>query len=36
VSVPCGTDADGMPVGLQLLGRAGADAALLTLATALV
>ena len=32
VSVPCGTDADGMPIGLQLLGCSGAEAALLALA----
>jgi aspartyl-tRNA(Asn)/glutamyl-tRNA(Gln) amidotransferase subunit A len=32
VSVPCGQDADGMPIGLQLLGRAGRDSALLALA----
>lgn len=32
LSVPCGRDTDGMPIGLQLLGRAGAEAALLALA----
>jgi aspartyl-tRNA(Asn)/glutamyl-tRNA(Gln) amidotransferase subunit A len=32
VSVPCGTDVTGMPVGLQLLGRAGAEQALLAVA----
>jgi aspartyl-tRNA(Asn)/glutamyl-tRNA(Gln) amidotransferase subunit A len=32
LSVPCGRDADGMPIGLQLLGRSGAEAALLALA----
>ena len=32
LSVPCGQDADGMPIGLQLLGRSGAEAALLALA----
>jgi aspartyl-tRNA(Asn)/glutamyl-tRNA(Gln) amidotransferase subunit A len=32
LSLPCGSGADGMPVGLQLLGRAGGDAALLDLA----
>jgi aspartyl-tRNA(Asn)/glutamyl-tRNA(Gln) amidotransferase subunit A len=32
VTVPCGSDADGMPVGLQLLGRPGDEAALLALA----
>jgi aspartyl-tRNA(Asn)/glutamyl-tRNA(Gln) amidotransferase subunit A len=32
VSVPCGRDADGMPIGLQLLGRSGGEAALLALA----
>lgn len=31
VSVPCGT-ADGMPVGLQIIGRLGADSAVLSLA----
>ena len=32
LSVPCGRDADGMPIGLQLLGRSGAEEALLALA----
>jgi aspartyl-tRNA(Asn)/glutamyl-tRNA(Gln) amidotransferase subunit A len=32
LSVPCGSDAAGMPVGLQLLGRAGAEEPLLALA----
>jgi len=32
LSVPCGRDADGMPIGLQLLGRSGAEGALLALA----
>jgi aspartyl-tRNA(Asn)/glutamyl-tRNA(Gln) amidotransferase subunit A len=32
LSVACGRDADGMPIGLQLLGRSGAEAALLALA----
>jgi aspartyl-tRNA(Asn)/glutamyl-tRNA(Gln) amidotransferase subunit A len=32
VSVPCGADGDGLPVGLQLLGRSGGETALLTLA----
>jgi aspartyl-tRNA(Asn)/glutamyl-tRNA(Gln) amidotransferase subunit A len=31
VSLPCG-QARGLPVGIQLIGRMGADAALLTLA----
>lgn len=29
ISVPCGWDSDGLPVGLQLIGRLGADAMLL-------
>jgi len=33
VSVPCGTGADGLPVGLQLAGRPFGDAALLAVAT---
>ncbi len=32
VSLPCGLDAGGLPVGLQLTGRPGADAALLAAA----
>jgi len=32
ISLPCGKDKDGLPVGLQLLGKAGADDELLTLA----
>jgi amidase len=32
VSVPCGRDADGLPIGLQLLGRAGGEEPLLALA----
>ena len=32
LSVPCGRDADGMPIGLQLLGRSGAEEGLLALA----
>jgi aspartyl-tRNA(Asn)/glutamyl-tRNA(Gln) amidotransferase subunit A len=31
ISVPCGWDADGLPVGVQLLGRPGSEAALLEL-----
>jgi aspartyl-tRNA(Asn)/glutamyl-tRNA(Gln) amidotransferase subunit A len=33
ISVPCGSDADGLPVGLQLLGRAHEEDALLELAS---
>jgi aspartyl-tRNA(Asn)/glutamyl-tRNA(Gln) amidotransferase subunit A len=29
LSIPCGFDADGLPVGLQLVGRIGEDALLL-------
>lgn len=29
LSIPCGTDANGLPVGLQLVGRPGADATVL-------
>lgn len=36
VSVPCGTTAGGLPVGLQLVGHAGGDGALLALAEALL
>jgi len=32
VSVPCGFDRDGMPLGLQLVGRPGADGTVLALA----
>ena len=32
ISIPWGYDADGMPLGLQLIGKAGADLALLQLA----
>lgn len=32
LSLPCGVDAEGLPVGLQLVGRRGADRALLTAA----
>ena len=32
ISVPCGTDADGLPVGMELVGRAGTDRTLLSLA----
>jgi Asp-tRNA(Asn)/Glu-tRNA(Gln) amidotransferase A subunit family amidase len=35
VSVPCGLDARGLPVGLQLIGRRGADARLLAIAARL-
>lgn len=34
VSIPCGRAADGMPVGLQLVGRPGTDASLLGVAAA--
>jgi aspartyl-tRNA(Asn)/glutamyl-tRNA(Gln) amidotransferase subunit A len=34
ISVPCGWDSDGLPVGLQLIGRLGADALLLRAAAA--
>ena len=34
ISVPCGTTDDGLPVGLQLVGRRGGDLALLRLAHA--
>ena len=29
ISIPCGWDKDGLPIGLQLIGRLGADSALL-------
>jgi Asp-tRNA(Asn)/Glu-tRNA(Gln) amidotransferase A subunit family amidase len=32
VTLPCGRDPDGLPVGLQLTGRRGGDAALLAVA----
>ena len=32
ISLPCGHDADGLPVGLQLAGRRGGDADLLAVA----
>lgn len=35
LSLPSGTDADGMPVAVQLVGRAGAEASLLALAARL-
>jgi Asp-tRNA(Asn)/Glu-tRNA(Gln) amidotransferase A subunit family amidase len=34
VSVPCGDGADGLPVGLQLVGRRFDDARLLSVAAA--
>ena len=34
VSLPCGIDADGMPVAIQLIARPGADAELLRVAAA--
>jgi aspartyl-tRNA(Asn)/glutamyl-tRNA(Gln) amidotransferase subunit A len=34
ISVPCGFSGEGLPVGLQLTGRAGSDALLLALASA--
>ncbi len=34
ISVPCGTTAAGLPIGLQIIGAPGADAAVLRLATA--
>ncbi len=34
ISVPCGFDSDGLPLGLQILGRPGADATVLRLAAA--
>jgi aspartyl-tRNA(Asn)/glutamyl-tRNA(Gln) amidotransferase subunit A len=34
ISVPCGTTAAGLPIGLQILGAPGADAAVLRLAAA--
>jgi len=33
--VPCGFDGDGMPIGLQVVGRRGADAAVLAVAASL-
>ncbi len=35
LSIPCGTDADGMPIGLQLMGRHGEEATLYRVANAL-
>ncbi|MCW2607285.1 MAG: Amidase [Frankiales bacterium] len=35
-SVPAGTDADGLPVGVQVVGPPGADARVLDAAQALV
>ena len=32
VSLPCGRDANGLPVGLQIVGRPGADATVLAVA----
>jgi aspartyl-tRNA(Asn)/glutamyl-tRNA(Gln) amidotransferase subunit A len=32
ISVPCGFDSRGLPVGLQIVGRSGDDAAVLQLA----
>jgi aspartyl-tRNA(Asn)/glutamyl-tRNA(Gln) amidotransferase subunit A len=32
ISLPCGTDRNGLPVGLQLVGRPGADATVLAAA----
>jgi aspartyl-tRNA(Asn)/glutamyl-tRNA(Gln) amidotransferase subunit A len=32
VSIPCGRDANGLPVGLQIVGRPGADASVLAVA----
>jgi aspartyl-tRNA(Asn)/glutamyl-tRNA(Gln) amidotransferase subunit A len=29
ISIPCGWDKDGLPIGLQLIGRLGADSTLL-------
>jgi aspartyl-tRNA(Asn)/glutamyl-tRNA(Gln) amidotransferase subunit A len=34
ISVPCGFTSDGLPIGLQIIGRAGADAQVLSLAHA--
>jgi Asp-tRNA(Asn)/Glu-tRNA(Gln) amidotransferase A subunit family amidase len=34
ISVPCGTTAAGLPIGLQIIGAPGADAAVLRLAAA--
>jgi aspartyl-tRNA(Asn)/glutamyl-tRNA(Gln) amidotransferase subunit A len=34
ISVPCGFTKDGLPIGLQIIGRAGADAQVLALAHA--
>ncbi len=34
ISLPCGFSSEGLPIGLQLTGRAGSDALLLTLASA--
>ena len=34
ISVPCGTTTDGLPIGLQIIGAPGADAAVLQLAAA--
>ncbi len=36
ISVPAGTDEDGLPFGVQLAGRRGDEAALLQLAASLV
>src|SRR5579884_121181 len=35
ISLPCGRDRDGLPIGAQLIGRAGRDARLLDVAAAL-
>jgi aspartyl-tRNA(Asn)/glutamyl-tRNA(Gln) amidotransferase subunit A len=35
ITVPCGNTPDGLPVGAQIVGRTGADTALLSLARAL-
>jgi Asp-tRNA(Asn)/Glu-tRNA(Gln) amidotransferase A subunit family amidase len=36
ISIPAGTGAEGLPVGVQLAGRRGDEAALLQLAASLV
>jgi len=35
ISIPCGTDPNGLPLGLQLIAKAGCDAELIGIAAAL-
>ena len=35
LTMPCGFDSQGLPIGLQLIGRPGADLALLAIGAAL-